>query len=124
MIGHRSSFSARELASGAVVAQQLRPAHTHWTRFRGLLGTRSLDEGHGLWIKPCTQVHMFFMKYAIDLVFLDDNHRVVRLIESLAPGEISPKVKEAESVLELPVGTIARAGLAEGTALAIDAGAH
>ncbi len=124
MIAGKTMFSARELSSGAVVAQQLRPAHTHWTRLRGLLGTKSLDDGHGLWIKPCNQVHMFFMSYAIDLVFLDDNHRVVRLVEGLAPGKISPKVRDARSVLELPVGTIARAGLAEGASLAIDDAAH
>jgi uncharacterized membrane protein (UPF0127 family) len=66
---------------------------------------------------------MFFMKYAIDVVFVDKDLRVVRLVEGLAPGKISPKVREAQSVIELPVGTIVRAGLAEGASLAID-GAH
>jgi hypothetical protein len=88
------------------------------------MGTRSLEQGHGLWLKPCNQVHMFFMKYALDLVFIDKDHRVVRLVEGLAPGTISPKVKEAESVIELPVGTIASAGLSEGNTLAIDAAVH
>jgi uncharacterized membrane protein (UPF0127 family) len=88
------------------------------------MGTKSLEQGHGLWLKPCNQVHMFFMKYALDLVFIDRDHRIVRLVEGLPPGKISPKVKEAESVLELPVGTIARSGLAEGAALAIDDAAH
>lgn len=115
-----SLLHVKDTQSGTVVAHHLRPAHTHWTRFRGLLGTKSLDEGHGLWIKPCNQVHMFFMKYAIDVVFIDKDHRVVRLVEGLAPGKISPKVREAQSVIELPVGTIARAGLAEGASLAID----
>lgn len=114
-------LSAREINSGAVVASHLRPAHTHWTRLRGLMWTRTLEEGHGLWLKPCNQVHMFFMKYSLDLVFIDRHHHVVRLIEGLAPGTISPKVKEAESVLELPAGTIARTGLAEGATLAIEA---
>lgn len=114
----------RDTQSGAVVAHHLRPAHTHWTRLKGLLGTKSLEDGHGLWIKPCNQVHMFFMKYAIDVVFIDKDNRVVRLVEGLAPGKISPKVREAQSVIELPVGTIARAGLAEGASLAIDAAAH
>ena len=120
MTGGKIMLSAREIASGAVVAHYLRPAHSHWTRFKGLLGTKSLEDGHGLWIKPCNQVHMFFMKYAIDVVFIDKDHRVVRLVEGLAPGKISPKVPEAQSVIELPVGTIARAGLAEGASLAID----
>jgi uncharacterized membrane protein (UPF0127 family) len=88
------------------------------------MGTQSLERGHGLWLKPCNQVHMFFMKYALDLVFIDQDHRIVRLVEALPPGKISPKVKEAESVLELPVGTIARSGLAEGAALAIEDAAH
>ncbi len=120
MISGKSMMCARKVEGGAVVAHHLRPAHTHWTRLKGLLGTKSLEEGHGLWIKPCNQVHMFFMKYAIDVVFIDEDHRVVRLVEGLAPGKISPKVADAQSVIELPVGTIARAGLAEGASLAID----
>ena len=119
-----SLLQAKETNSGAVVASHLRPAHTHWTRLKGLMGTKSLEQGHGLWLKPCNQVHMFFMKYALDLVFIDNEHRIVRLVEALPPGKISPKVKEAASVLELPVGTIARTGLTEGAALAIDNGGH
>lgn len=119
-----SVLLAKEAKSGTVVASRLRPAHTHWSRLKGLMWTKSLEEGNGLWLKPCNQVHMFFMKYPLDLVFIDRHHCVVRLVEGLAPGKISPKVKEAESVLELPVGTIARAGLAEGVALAIDAATH
>lgn len=100
--------------------ERLRLAHTHWTRLRGLLGTRSLAEGEGLWLKPCRQVHMFGMRYAIDVVFLDEGLRVVGAVSELAPNRISPKVGRAESVLELPVGSIARSGLVEGTELAIE----
>jgi uncharacterized membrane protein (UPF0127 family) len=117
-------YRAREASRGAVLAERLRPAHTHWTRLRGLLGTRSLPPGDGLWIRPCRQVHMFGMRYAIDVVFLDDTHRVVGLAPDLEPGRISPKVREATSVLELPAGTIAAAGLLAGAQLEIaDAGA-
>src|SRR5512145_1637770 len=99
---------AREEGSGALVADRLRLAHTHWTRLKGLLGTRSLPPGEGLWLRPCRQVHMFGMRYAIDVVFLDEQQRVVHLVSDLAPGRISPKVGSAASVLELPAGTIAR----------------
>jgi protein-S-isoprenylcysteine O-methyltransferase Ste14 len=63
---------------------------------------------------------MFGMRYAIDVVFLDASHRVLRTVEELAPGRVSPRVKEATSVLELPAGTVARTGLAAGTQLAIE----
>ena len=115
-------YRVHDAQHGRIVAERLRPAHTHWTRLRGLLGTRVLPEGDGLWIRPCRQVHMFGMRYAIDVVFLDDSHRVVGLTSDLAPGRISPKVREATSVLELPAGTIARAGLVTGAQLEIAAG--
>jgi hypothetical protein len=114
-------YCVRDLHRDRVVAERLRPAHTHWTRLRGLLGTRTLPAGDGLWIRPCRQVHMFGMRYAIDVVFLDDAHRVVGLTTALAPGRISPKVPEATSVLELPAGTIERIGLVPGAQLEITA---
>jgi hypothetical protein len=112
-------YRAREASRDVVLAERLRPAHTHWTRLRGLLGTRALPAGDGLWIRPCRQVHMFGMRYAIDVVFLDDTHRVVGLTPDLQPGRISPKVREATSVLELPAGTIAGTGLVAGAQLEI-----
>src|SRR5262245_8378549 len=105
---------------GAMVAERLRPAHTHWSRLKGLLGTSALAPGEGLWIKPCRQVHMFGMRYALDVVFLDDGGRVVRTVAGLKPNSISPKVAEAASVLELPVGTIARSGIDIGAQVKID----
>jgi protein-S-isoprenylcysteine O-methyltransferase Ste14 len=104
----------RATAGGEVLADRLRPAHTHWTRLRGLLGTTRLAPGEGLWIRPSNQVHMFGMRYAIDVVFLDDAGRVLRLVHALAPNSISPRVAGATSVLELPAGTLQRIALSEG----------
>ena len=109
----------RATVNGIPLADQLRPAHTHWTRLRGLLGTRRLEPGHGLWIKPSNQVHMFGMRYSIDVVFLDDDGRALRLVHALQPNRISPRVPGASSVLELPAGTLERAGLAEGARIEI-----
>jgi uncharacterized membrane protein (UPF0127 family) len=105
-----------------VVAERLRVADTHWTRLRGLLGTSALPEGDGLWIRPCRQVHMFGMRYAIDVVFLDAAQTVVGLVPALRPWRVSPLVKAASSVIELPAGTIARTGLRDGERLVIDPG--
>lgn len=114
------TYRAR-LPNGTDVSTHLRPAHTHWTRMKGLLGTKDLPQGHGLWIRPCNQVHMYFMRYPIDLIFIDEDLRVVRLIEEQPVSSISPKVKDAHSVLELPVGAIRRAGVREGDVLMIEA---
>jgi uncharacterized protein len=114
-------LQARDANSGRLIAARLRPAHTHWTRLRGLLGTRELRPGDGLWLKPCRQVHMFGMRYAIDVVFLDDALRVVHVLSGLAPWRVSPSVRAARSVLELPTGTIAELGIAPGTRIQIDA---
>jgi uncharacterized membrane protein (UPF0127 family) len=112
----------RDVATGAVLADRLRAARTHWTRLKGLLGTRSLEPGQGLWIVPCRQVHMFGMRYPLDVVFLDQRLRVVHTIDALAPGAVSPKVREAASVLELPAGTLQRLGVVSGAQLEIDGG--
>src|SRR3989454_7498637 len=63
---------------------------------------------------------MFGMRYAVDAVFLDARQRVVRALPNFAPGRVSPHVRDAESVLELPAGTVERAGLAEGTQVVIE----
>src|SRR3989442_9129992 len=111
---------ARMAVSGVVFVERLRAANTHWTRLKGLLGTSELPPGEGLWIKPCQQVHMFGMRYPIDLAFLDPGGRIVRTVSGLAPWRVSPRVRAASSVLELPVGTVARAGLTEGTVVEIE----
>ena len=63
---------------------------------------------------------MFGMRYAIDVVFLDDGHRVVEALGFLPPNSISPKVTEATSVLELPAGTVDTVGLAPGSQIEIE----
>lgn len=107
--------------SGTLLADRVRSARTHWSRIRGLLGTRSLEPGAGLWIVPCRQVHMIGMQYPVDVAFLDDDLTVVSTVAELRPGRISPKVGDATSVLELPAGRLAALGVASGARLAITA---
>lgn len=110
---------AIDAETGAVLAERLRSAHTHWTRLKGLLGTNRLEVGDGLWLKPCNQVHMIGMRYPVDVVFIDESHRVVRTVGALRPGRISPRVASAASVLELAEGTLARVGVGEGAQIEI-----
>ncbi len=86
------------------------------TRLVGLLNHSSLPEHASLLIEPCKQVHTFFMRFPIDVVFLGRDDRVLKIC-SLFPWRLSPLVWGAHKVLELPLGRCARAGLSEGSHL-------
>ena len=73
-------------------------------RLIGLLGRQALARDHGLLISPCNQVHTCFMRFPIDVVFLDKTDRVLRVCAGLTPWRLSPLVFRARSVLELAAG--------------------
>ncbi len=75
-------------------------------RFRGLLGTRSLKDGQGILLNPCNSVHMVGMLYPIDIIYLDVNNRIIKLVENLQPFWGISCCWAAKSVLEVPAGTI------------------
>jgi uncharacterized membrane protein (UPF0127 family) len=107
------------VSDNQVIVRELRMADNFFTRAKGLLGTKELPEGHGLLIRPCNSVHMLWMSYAIDVVFLSKAMEVVRVIPELKPWRLSPVVKGAYQVLELPEGTISRTGLVPGNKLVL-----
>lgn len=86
-----------------------------WSRLRGLMGRPPLQPGEGLWIRPCQQVHTQFMRAPIDVVFVDAEGRVLRVLPAMQPWRFSPFLRQARAVLELPAG--AAAGLAPGDRL-------
>jgi uncharacterized protein len=92
--------------TGEMIAQQVMEARTFGRRLRGLLFTKLLPSGSCLHIEPCRSVHTFFMQYAIDIVYLDKQHRVVGVEECLLPGRVGAVFKGAASVVELPAGSI------------------
>jgi len=102
-----------------VVCQRIELARTLWTRTRGLLGRPPLSRGEGLLIEPCQSVHMFFMRYAIDVAFLDDEYRVVALRHELRPWRATRYIRDAHAALELPAGAARAAGLELGHQLAL-----
>jgi uncharacterized protein len=89
-----------------ILGTRVREAKTLLERMRGLLGTRGLEGGEGLWIAPCASVHSFGMGYPIDVVFLDAGGTVVGLVPSLSPNRITRWFPRASGALELPAGTI------------------
>ena len=94
-------------------------ADTSAKRRTGLLKKDKLVPGEGLWIAPCESVHTFFMKFAIDLVYLDKKKRVCKVRHSVPPWRLSACFT-AHSVLEVPAGTIAQTGTRPGDQLTFD----
>jgi uncharacterized membrane protein (UPF0127 family) len=105
---------ARNLTRETILAERVEVADTSETRKRGLLGRTGLDPGTGLWLVPCEWVHMFGMKFAIDIVVLDKHNVVVGVQENLKPGWIGRIFWRAHSTLELPVGAIQASRTAKG----------
>lgn len=106
---------------GGVLVRELRLALDAWRRLRGLLGGPPLAEAEGLLLRPCRGVHTCFMRYAIDVLFLDEEGRVVEVLGGLRPFRFSRLVPEACAALELPSGAAARGGVRAGDVLAFEA---
>jgi len=99
-----------------IVADQVRIANTFWQRLRGLLGTRLLPLGQGLIIKPCNSVHTFGMGYPIDVLFVDGNHCIIKIVENMLPSKMSMS-SGSQYVVELPAGTAHRTACCVGDIL-------
>lgn len=89
-----------------IISEYCEVADNFWTKALGLMGRKALPPSYCLYIKGCNSIHMFFMRFPIDVIFLNKNNAAIHLIKSFAPWKISPFVKGAVSVLELPSGTI------------------
>ena len=107
-------MKATNRTTGQTLAGNLLMAETPMSRTRGLLGRNGLPEGEGLLLRPCLGVHTFFMKFPIDLVFLDRRNRVVAAVKDLKPHRMTGLVRSASSVLELPAGTVEASGTCVG----------
>jgi uncharacterized protein len=107
---------------GTVVAQPLEIAGTFLARGIGLMGRARLPENGGLLIHGCNGIHMMFMRFPIDAVFVDKRGVVLRTYERLRPWiGIVPLVWRADKVAELPVGTIRRHAIKAGDQLQVAA---
>ena len=120
---------ARNLTRGTVLAERLEEGASLWAKFLGLMGRPSLSAGNGLWLPGENGIHMLFMRFAIDVVFVappaggPDGPRKVLLTRRSVPRwrGVVWLVRGAKGVLELPVGTIDATGTAAGDEVAITA---
>ena len=119
--------SARNLTRDTDLAVSLETAGSLWAKFLGLMGRPSLGAGAGLWFPASNGIHMMFMRFPIDAIFVgkpaaDGTREVVSLHRALRPWTgLVPLVRRADGVLELPTGTIDATGTSVGDRIRIEA---
>jgi uncharacterized membrane protein (UPF0127 family) len=106
----------RNLTKGTVVADRVSIARSLMARFRGLMGRKSLENGNGLWLPGTNGIHMFFMNFPIDAVFLDKGWSVLAVAGRLKPWRTATRLR-ARAVLELAAGEAERVGVRVGERL-------
>jgi uncharacterized membrane protein (UPF0127 family) len=112
-------FSAVRTSGGAVVCDSCLIAESPWLRMKGLLGRADLPDGEGILLRPASSIHMAFMRFPIDAVFVTRDLTVLKVVRNLAPWRMASK-RRAHAVFELPAGTCERSGVREGDQLSLD----
>ena len=112
-------WSLQVLRTQELLATRVRMARALGERMVGLLGRSCLEEGEGLILAPCRSIHTYFMRFAIDAVFVDRAWDVVALSKALPPWRFSAWNYKTVAVVELPVGAIDRARLVLGDRLGL-----
>lgn len=111
MPSNGSIVEVHNVTRGTTVAVDVRVAKSMLARGRGLMFEPGLSPESGLLIEPCGSIHMFCMRFAIDVLYVDRDDRIVRAQRALKPWRIGPlHTCGARYVIELPVGTIERSG--------------
>ncbi len=102
---------------GRIICEQVRLADTYATRTVGLLGRRTLPPGQGVVLRPSFSIHTFFMRFPIDVIFLDGDLVVIKITERLSSFRTA-SCRGAREVVELAAGECARRGLTVGDRVA------
>lgn len=104
--------------AGTPVCPRLAIADSIRTRLRGLLGRDALEAGEGLLLRPAGSVHTAFMRFPIDVVFLDRELRVLDVAAEVPPWRVRSR-RRARAILELPAGEAQRRGIDTGSRLTV-----
>ena len=105
---------------GTVVAEDVRFADGIWSRFWGLMGRKSIPGDSGLLLRPSSSIHTAFMRFPLDIVFLDRQLRVVKIVAGMKPFRATIAFSGAHSALELNAGMAGRAEVQAGDQLALE----
>jgi uncharacterized membrane protein (UPF0127 family) len=102
-----------------MVVGELKIAKSFKERLLGLMFRKRLNESEGLLLLGCNSIHTCFMRFAIDVVFMDINHSVICIKEKIKPWRQSGFVRRAYMTLELPEDTVRRKNISIGDILII-----
>lgn len=104
--------------TGELIADRIVVASSMFQRMRGLLGKSSLPPGEGIWFPRTSSIHMWFMRFPIDVVYVDRELRVKKTVEALKPWRFSG-ARGSRSTLELAAGALATLDLRIGDLLTL-----
>ena len=110
----------RNATRGTELADKAWVARGFWPRLVGLLGRSGLAPGEALVLEPCSSVHTAFMRFTIDVVYLDRAGKVVKVAPHMRPFRIGGVLRGSRSVIELPAGAIERSGTVPGDEIQIE----
>lgn len=96
---YKTSISGAEL-----LIDRLDLAESFWQRGKGLLGKKKIDSDQALWIKPCNNIHTFFMNFKIDCIFVDRNMEIKKIVENIGPFRFVGPYWKSSSVIETQAG--------------------
>ena len=100
--------------SHTIIADKAKIADTFFSRMVGLLNRKNFSEGEALIITKCCSIHMFFMHFPIDVLFVNKDNYIVGKVEGIKPFQLSPIFFSSSYAIELPAGTIIKREIAIG----------
>ena len=103
-----------------VLADSAHLACSYWERLIGLMGRKALAQGEGLIIDPCSSVHMFWMRFAIDVIYVNKAHVIVGIDHDLRPWHIGHFNRKVRYIVELPAGKAHETGTQVGDKLILE----
>ncbi|MCM8782809.1 MAG: DUF192 domain-containing protein [Candidatus Omnitrophica bacterium] len=89
-----------------ILAEEVIFADNFFKRIKGLLGRDNFSKGQALVIVPCNSVHSFFMRFSIEVIFLDRKNKVIKIISPFKPYRLSGIYLVAHICIEFPLGSI------------------
>ena len=110
----------RILKNNIVITDNAEITDTCFTRFRGLMFRKTIADDDALYITPCNQIHMLNMKFAIDVVYLDESGMVIKIDINIQPGKICKTVKNAKSVIEFKSHSASKLSIQNGDKIIIN----
>lgn len=102
-----------------IISEDVAVAHTLLTRTKGLLGRNQMRQGEALVITACNSIHTFFMRFPIDVLFVDKKDTIVLSAPGIRPFRLKAALTSSY-VIELPTGTIARTRCSAGDKITLE----